>query len=87
MVILLPFLAPFKVRIHYYIIHCICYYIQEECPMKMISKELTFVCIAKATFGEFQVHLEETYVLYIYYREKSLTKHRQINSSYMYYIF
>jgi hypothetical protein len=33
--------------------------IQEECPMKMIRKELTFVCIAKATFGEFQVHLDD----------------------------
>jgi len=27
--------------------------------MKMISDELTFVCIAKATFGEFQVHLDD----------------------------
>ena len=59
------------IRIHYYIIHCICYYIQEECPMKMISKELTFVCIAKATFGEFQVHLDDegTYILYVLSRE------------------
>jgi hypothetical protein len=59
--------------------------------MKMISKELTFVCITKATFGEFQVHLDDggnIYTIYtIYYREKSLMKHRQINSSYMYYIF
>ena len=33
--------------------------------MKMISKELTFVCIAKATFGEVQVHLDDegTHVL------------------------
>ena len=59
MLILLPFFGLFEVRIHYYIIHCICYYIQEECPMKMISNELTFVCIAKATFGEFQVHLDD----------------------------
>jgi hypothetical protein len=58
-------------RRHIVTINCICYYIPEECPMKMISKELTFVCIAKATFGEFQVHLDDegTYILYVLSRE------------------
>jgi hypothetical protein len=59
MVILLPFFGSFQSS--YSLLYHPLYLLLHPggISYENDSKELTFVCMAKATFGEFQVHLDD----------------------------